>query len=44
MPIIPDLIESKRVIACLGSGGVGKTTISAAVAIAAAARGKRVLV
>jgi anion-transporting ArsA/GET3 family ATPase len=38
------LIEEHRVIVCVGSGGVGKTTISAALAIAAARLGKRVLV
>jgi anion-transporting ArsA/GET3 family ATPase len=38
------LIEDHRVIVCVGSGGVGKTTISAALAIAAARLGKRTLV
>jgi anion-transporting ArsA/GET3 family ATPase len=37
------LLESRRVIVCVGSGGVGKTTIAAALALAAARRGKRVL-
>jgi anion-transporting ArsA/GET3 family ATPase len=42
-----DLIErlaGKRVVVCAGSGGVGKTTTSAAVAMGLAARGARVCV
>ena len=39
-----ELIENHRVIVCTGSGGVGKTTTSAALGIAAAKMGKRVLV
>jgi anion-transporting ArsA/GET3 family ATPase len=38
------LIQNHRVIVCTGSGGVGKTTTSAALGIAAARMGKRVLV
>lgn len=38
------LIENHRVIVCTGSGGVGKTTTSAALGVAAAKMGKRVLV
>ena len=38
------VIENHRVIVCAGSGGVGKTTISAALGVAAAKMGKRVLV
>lgn len=34
----------RRVIVCCGAGGVGKTTVSAALAVAAARRGRRVLV
>ncbi len=37
------LLDERRVILCVGCGGVGKTTISAATALAAAERGKRVL-
>jgi anion-transporting ArsA/GET3 family ATPase len=37
------LIDSRRVILCVGSGGVGKTTTSAALGLAAAASGKRAL-
>ena len=38
------LLDGKRVLVCAGAGGVGKTTVSAAVAAGAAARGKRVTV
>lgn len=38
------VIESHRVIVCTGSGGVGKTTTSAALGVAAAKMGRRVLV
>jgi anion-transporting ArsA/GET3 family ATPase len=37
------LIESRRVILCVGCGGVGKTTIAAALGLAAALAGKRAL-
>lgn len=37
------LIPHHRVILCVGSGGVGKTTIAAALGLAAARRGLRVL-
>jgi anion-transporting ArsA/GET3 family ATPase len=37
------LIERRRVILCVGSGGVGKTTVTAALGLAAARRGLRVL-
>jgi anion-transporting ArsA/GET3 family ATPase len=35
-------LEGKRVCICLGAGGVGKTTTSAAIALGLAARGKKV--
>ncbi len=38
------LLEEKRIVVCCGSGGVGKTTIAAALAIRAAAAGRRTLV
>lgn len=38
------LFESRRVLVCCGAGGVGKTTVSASLALAAARAGKRVLV
>lgn len=41
-PIVPLLLE-KRVLVVAGAGGVGKTTVSAALALSAAARGLRVL-
>jgi anion-transporting ArsA/GET3 family ATPase len=37
------LLDQKKVLLCVGSGGVGKTTTSAALALAAAQRGKRVI-
>ena len=37
------LLREKRVILCVGCGGVGKTTTTAALGLAAARRGKRVL-
>ncbi len=41
---IAKLLNSKRVIVCCGAGGVGKTTVSAALALAAARQGRSVLV
>ena len=51
-PSVPDtdatflepLLASRRVIVCCGAGGVGKTTTAAALGVAAAAKGRRVLV
>ena len=41
----PDKIfNSKQIIVCCGSGGVGKTTAAAAVALEAASRGKKAIV
>lgn len=40
---LADLVMSRRVVVAVGSGGVGKTTIAAALGLAAAARGRRVL-
>ena len=37
------LLDDHRVVLCVGSGGVGKTTITAALGLAAAQRGQRVL-
>lgn len=39
-----DLLKNARVIVCVGSGGVGKTTVSSALAFRAAQMGRRVLV
>jgi anion-transporting ArsA/GET3 family ATPase len=41
---ITDRLDGKRVVICAGSGGVGKTTTSAALAIGLAAEGRRVAV
>ena len=38
------IVRTKKVIVCVGSGGVGKTTMSAAIALKAAAIGQRVCV
>jgi anion-transporting ArsA/GET3 family ATPase len=38
------IIKDKRLIVCCGAGGVGKTTVSAALAVKAARMGKKVLV
>ena len=42
--MIDDWLERKEVCICCGSGGVGKTTTSAAIALGLAARGKKVAV
>ncbi len=39
-----EVIENKRIVVCVGSGGVGKTTTAATFAMEAARRGKRALV
>lgn len=41
---IPELLDKHRVVLCVGAGGVGKTTLSAALGVAAAMRGRRALV
>jgi len=38
------LIEHHRIVVCVGTGGVGKTTVAAALAAEAASRGRRALV
>jgi anion-transporting ArsA/GET3 family ATPase len=40
---LADIVASHRVVVCVGSGGVGKTTTAAALALHAAMHGKRVL-
>jgi anion-transporting ArsA/GET3 family ATPase len=40
---LADLLLSRRVVIAVGAGGVGKTTTAAALGVAAAQRGKRVL-
>ena len=42
-PDLKHLIDSHRVLLCVGCGGVGKTTTCAALGLAAARQGKRVL-
>lgn len=39
---IESLLAQRKVLLCLGGGGVGKTTVSAALALAAALRGRKV--
>ncbi len=41
---VKQLLDSNRVVVCCGSGGVGKTTTSAALAMRAAMEGKRAVV
>jgi len=41
---VADLLEDKQICICAGSGGVGKTTTSAAIAMGMAARGLKVAV
>jgi anion-transporting ArsA/GET3 family ATPase len=41
---VAGVLKDKRVCICGGSGGVGKTTVSAAIAVGMAARGKKVAV
>ncbi len=41
---VSELLAEKRVLVCCGAGGVGKTTVSASLALAAARMGRRVLV
>src|SRR3954463_6551341 len=44
MTSVVPLLEGKRIVICAGSGGVGKTTTSAALAMGMAAQGLRVAV
>ena len=44
MPAVDEILEGKDVCICAGSGGVGKTTTSAAIATGMAARGLKVCV
>lgn len=39
-----ELVDTREIIVCCGSGGVGKTTTAAAIAIRAAIRGRKVIV
>ena len=44
MASVESVIEGRDIVICAGSGGVGKTTTSAAIALGMAARGKKVCV
>ena len=44
MPAVDEILEGKDICICAGSGGVGKTTTSAAIAAGMAARGLKVCV
>jgi anion-transporting ArsA/GET3 family ATPase len=44
MPTLGDVLDGKEICICAGSGGVGKTTTSAAIATGMAARGLKVCV
>lgn len=41
---LDEIVMSRRIVVCVGSGGVGKTTTSAVLALHAAMRGRKVLV
>jgi len=41
---LEDLVREKRLVVCVGSGGVGKTSVAAAIGLHAARAGRRVLV
>jgi anion-transporting ArsA/GET3 family ATPase len=43
-PMLDALLASRRVVACVGAGGVGKTTLSATLALRSALAGRRTLV
>ncbi len=43
LPSLAALLEERRILVVVGTGGVGKTTVAAALAVEAARRGRRVL-
>ena len=43
-PVLTTPLKEKRVLICVGAGGVGKTTVSAALALQGAAAGRSSLV
>lgn len=44
MSAVDSLLATRRVVVCCGSGGVGKTTVAAALALSAAREGRRAVV
>ena len=44
MSVIHQILDEHKIVACVGSGGVGKTTSAAALGLEAARRGQRALV
>ncbi len=44
MADLHDLLAERHIIVCTGSGGVGKTTVAATLALAAASQGRRTIV
>jgi len=44
MSALSPLLDQRRLVICVGSGGVGKTTVAAALGLQAALQGRRVLV
>src|SRR6185437_1218456 len=44
MPVIDQILESRRIVITCGTGGVGKTTLSAALAMRAALHGRKAVV
>jgi anion-transporting ArsA/GET3 family ATPase len=42
--VIDEILKSRRVVVCVGSGGVGKTTISATLGLRAAQLGRKTLI
>jgi anion-transporting ArsA/GET3 family ATPase len=43
-PTLRELVEERRILVCCGSGGVGKTTTAAVLALEAARAGRRAVV
>src|SRR5436190_23663423 len=41
---LDEIVMTKRIVVCCGSGGVGKTTTAAALGLRAAERGRKVVV
>ena len=44
VPTLPELVADRRILVCCGSGGVGKTTSAAVLALEAAKAGRRAVV